>query len=57
MGSRMPRLGKNQKCLIGRAARQAIEQESLERDAKKWARRKSTLAKYAEMDRNAGSSA
>jgi hypothetical protein len=30
MGSMMPRLRKNQKCLIGRAARQAIEQEDLE---------------------------
>ena len=53
----MPRPRKNQKRLVGRAARQAIEQEDLVRDARKWARRKSTLAKYAETGRNAGSSA
>ncbi len=38
---------KNREGLVGRAARQAIEREDLERDAKKWARRKETLAKYA----------
>jgi hypothetical protein len=34
---------KNKNCLIGRAARQAIEHEDLEREAKKWVQRKNTL--------------
>jgi len=38
---------KNLSNLVGRAGRNAIERENLERDAQRWARRQEVLAKYA----------
>ncbi len=45
MGMGRPR--KNRDNLVGRAGRQAIEQEDLQRESQKWTRRKATLARFA----------
>jgi hypothetical protein len=41
----MGRPRKNRDNLVGRAGRQAIEQEDLQRESQKWMRRKETLAR------------
>ena len=43
----MGRPRKNRDNLVGRAGRQAIEQEDLQRESQKWTRRKATLARFA----------
>ncbi|NPV63687.1 MAG: hypothetical protein HPY61_13870 [Methanotrichaceae archaeon] len=43
----MGRPRKNREGLLGRAGRQAIEQEDLQKQAHKWERRKATIAKLA----------
>jgi hypothetical protein len=43
----MGRPRKNRDNLVGRAGRQAIEQEDLQRESQKWMRRKVTLARFA----------
>jgi len=44
----MGRPRKNKGCLVGRAGRQLIELEDLERDAQRWRRRKEGIAKFSE---------
>jgi hypothetical protein len=39
---------KNKEILIGRAGRNAIEQEDRERDSLRWQRRKQTIEKFKE---------
>lgn len=43
----MGRPRKNRECLVGRAGRQVIELEDLEREAQRWRRRKEVIAKFA----------
>jgi len=47
-GMSMGRPRKNRDNLVGRAGRQAIEQEDLQRESQKWTRRKATLARFAQ---------
>ncbi len=42
----MGRPKKNKNGLIGRAGRQAIEQEDLERDSQRWKRRKEAISRF-----------
>lgn len=42
----MGRPKKNRDILNGRAGRKAIEQEDIERDSRRWQRRKQTLEKF-----------
>ncbi len=42
----MGRPRKNRSGLIGRAGRQAIEQEDLERDSQRWKRRKEAISRF-----------
>jgi hypothetical protein len=44
----MGRPRKNRDNLVGRAGRQAIEQEDLQRESQKWMRKKETLARFAQ---------
>jgi hypothetical protein len=48
----MGRPRKNRDNLVGRAGRQAIEQEDLQRESHKWTRRKATLARFAKCEMN-----
>jgi hypothetical protein len=48
VGMSMGRPRKNRDNLVGRAGRQAIEQEDLQRESQKWTRRKATLARFAQ---------
>ncbi len=48
----MGRPRKNRSGLIGRAGRQAIEQEDLERDSKRWKRRKEAISRLMIADIN-----
>jgi hypothetical protein len=48
VGMSMGRPRKNRDNLVGRAGRQAIEQEDLQRESQKWMRRKVTLARFAQ---------
>jgi hypothetical protein len=43
----MGRPRKNMEGLVGRAGRQAIELEDLEREARRWRRRKEAIARFA----------
>ena len=43
----MGRPRKNKDCLVGRAGRQMIELEDLERDVQRWRRRKEVIARFA----------
>jgi hypothetical protein len=43
----MGRPRKNKNGLLGRAGRQAIEREDLQQQARKWERRKATVARLA----------
>ena len=43
----MGRPRKNKDSLVGRAGRQVIELEDLERDAQRWRRRKEVIARFA----------
>lgn len=43
----MGRLRKNRENLAGRAGRQAIEQEDLQRESQKWMHKKETMARFA----------
>jgi hypothetical protein len=43
----MGRPRKNIEGLVGRAGRQAIELEDLEREARRWRRRKEAIARFA----------
>ena len=43
----MGRPRKNKDGLVGRAGRQVIELEDLERDAQRWRRRKEAIARFA----------
>jgi hypothetical protein len=43
----MGRPRKNRENLVGRAGRQAIEQEDLQRESQKWMRKKETVARFA----------
>ena len=45
VGMGMGRPRKNRDNLVGRAGRQAIEQEDLQRESQKWMRKKETLAR------------
>jgi len=47
-GMSMGRPRKNIDNLVGRAGRQAIEQEDLQRESQKWMRKKETLARFAQ---------
>jgi hypothetical protein len=46
----MGRPRKNKNGLLGRAGRQAIEREDLQQQARKWERRKATVARLAARD-------
>jgi hypothetical protein len=48
--SNMGRPRKNRDSLLGRAGRQAIEQEDLQLQARKWKRRKAAVARLAARD-------
>jgi hypothetical protein len=45
-GNNIGRPRKNRQLLIGRAGRNAIEQEDIARDSLRWERRKLTIAKH-----------
>lgn len=47
MGISMGRPRKNRKGLLGRAGRQAIELEDIERESRRWKRRKATIERFA----------